>query len=560
MRLSIAILALAIVPAGTAQEARWTRIGSYGIQAGLAGPAGGAAADVAFATDGRTLTVRASDGRTLLSTDGGESWQADDGFRQLINLSPEGGFAGRDVFRHPYRAGVLYALGGDLEVSFDDGASWTSLTGGDSSLIGAEHDSIAFDPLNPDRIYVANGYGLWRSADGGLTWYGLNENLPNFPEARFEPGARGAAPVLRSDVLGGLTYSVGLGAWRRAPLETGPIKQEGRSPAIWRHPENPNVYVVAAGGSSGARLFRSLDAGASWDDLTSDLPAGELTAVTASPETGAVYVAGTMGVYYAASDLENPAPASPWTEVTGDLPARVRDLYLETASGRLYAAAAGEGVFRRRAPDVAGRLRALNAADLSTRPNAPGGLVTLQGASVESASVGGANAPVLAATDSEAQIQIPFEAQGESVALALTTRSGKRSLQLPMEAVSPAIFVDGGAPLVLSAATGRLLDLTRPARGGDRLLILASGLGRVEPAWPTGVPAPLEDPPKPTAAVAATLNGKPLRVISASLAGGYVGAYFVEVELPIELNAGPAELQIAAAGAESNAVRIFVQP
>jgi len=91
-------------------------------------------------------------------------------------------------------------------------------------------------------------------------------------------------------------------------------------------------------------------------------------------------------------------------------------------------------------------------------------------------------------------------------------------------------------------------------------MVLASGLGRVEPAWPTGSPAPLENSPRPVAPVSATLNGQPLRVVSASLAGGYIGAYFVEVELPVTLNAGPAELQITAAGTASNAVRIFVQP
>lgn len=566
MRPTIVIWMLVILAGqlAPAQAEQWSRLGSYGIQAGLAGAAGGEAADVAFAADGRTIVVRVSSGELLTSTDGGETWTPSSGYIQLINLAREresSAGPNETVYRHPYRAGVLYALGRELKVSFDDGLTWVVLAGNGQSMIGSDQDSIAFDPLNPDRVYVANRFGLWRSSDGGLTWYGLNDRLPNFPEVRFETGPRGGAPALRSDALGGLAYSVGLGAWRRAPLETGPAADGERSSAIWQSPTNPDVFVVAAGGATGSRLFRSLDAGATWDDLTADLPDGELRAVTASSETGAVYVAGQMGVFYAASDLERPAPATPWTEVTGDLPSsEIRDLYLETASGRLYAATSGEGVFRRRAPDVAGRLRALNAADLSLRPTAPGGLVTVQGAAVESALVGRDAAPVLAATATEAQIQVPFESSGDSVSMALTTDAGMQSVRMPLQAVSPAIFIDDGLPLVLSAGTGRLLDLSRPARGGDRLLILASGLGRVEPAWPTGTPAPLENPPRPVAAVSATLNGKPLRVVTASLAGGYVGAYFVEVELPAELNAGSAELQITAAGAASNTVRIFVQP
>jgi len=566
MRTSTAIWAIALLAAAPAfaQQQEWTRLGSYGVQAGLAGVVGGQAADVAFAADGRTLVVRTSSGSLLTSPDGGETWSPAAGYVQLINLVPDTGVeaaSGERVYRHPYRAGVLYALGRELSVSADDGATWSVLAGDGQSLIGLNQNSIAFDPLSPDRIYVANSYGLWRSSDGGLTWFGLNDRLPNFPDVRFETGPRGGAPALRSEMLGGLSYSVGLGAWRRAPLETGPVADAERSPAIWQSPTNPNVFVVAAGGAVGPRLFRSLDAGATWDDLTSDLPEGDVRAVTASSETGAIYVAGGMGVFYAASDLERPAPATPWTEVTGNLPeGEIHDLYLETGSGRLYAATAGEGIFRRRAPDVAGRLRALNAADLSRRPAAPGGLVTVQGVAVESALAGDTPAPLLAASASEAQIQIPFETTGESVALALTTDNGIQSVRMPLQAVSPAIFVDDGAPLVLSAGTGRLLDLTNPARGGDRLMVLASGLGRVEPAWPTGSPAPLENAPRPVAPVSATLNGQPLRVVSAALAGGYIGAYFVEVELPVTLNAGPAELQITAAGTASNAVRIFVQP
>ena len=568
-----ALVTLCAVSAVTtaAQEENWVSVGGYGIGAGLAGPAGGVVEDVSFSVDGRTLLVLTSSGKTWASVDGGEAWAAaPEEVGPLVSVPAESDVAapepGARVVRHPYRGGVLFALGRDLYLSPDDGESWISLTAGESPLIGVGQLSIAFDPFEADRIYVANAFGLWRSSDGGITWYGLNERLPNFPNVRFEPGPRGAPPRLASPQIGVAELAIGFGRWRRAPIDattTSAIPPDfpGEAAGAWVDPANPDIALVVTAESTGSRIFRTLNGGGLWDDLTADLPAGAVRAVTASGETGAIYAAVDAGVYYAAADLRNPAPPTGWTSVTGSLPsALIDDLYLEPASGRLYAAVSGYGVFRRRAPDVLGRLRALNAADLSTRPLAPGGLVTVQGAAVGAARVEGAPAPVLASSATEAQIQIPFRTTGSEVQLELTTADGDHQLSLPFQQVSPAIFVDRGEPLVLSAETGRLLDLTRPARGGDRLLILATGLGQVTPLWPAGLPAPLENPPSTVAAVGAKLNGEPLRVISSALAGGYVGAYLVELELPVSLNAGFAELELEAGGRTSNAVRLFVSP
>jgi uncharacterized protein (TIGR03437 family) len=238
----------------------------------------------------------------------------------------------------------------------------------------------------------------------------------------------------------------------------------------------------------------------------------------------------------------------------------VGDLRLDDRTGRLYAALEGYGVYETRAPGVTDRLRLLNAADLTQRPGAPGGLLTVQGAAVTSARVNGLNAPVLAATPTESQIQAPYQARGREVTVELAYTGGAAALRYPFDDVSPAIFVDRGEPFVMDAASGQVLDLSNPARAGARLLILAAGLGQVRPPWPAGVAAPVENPPVAEAQVSAYLDGAPLRVISATLAGGYIGAYLVEVELPMMLSAGSAELQIEAAGRTSNAVRLFLEP
>ncbi len=105
-----------------------------------------------------------------------------------------------------------------------------------------------------------------------------------------------------------------------------------------------------------------------------------------------------------------------------------------------------------------------------------------------------------------------------------------------------------------------MLDASKPAHAGARLQILATGLGRVTPDWPTGLAAPLNDPPHVAATVRAYLDGAPVDVTQATLAPGYVGFYLIEIQLPRLTNTGPAELYLEAEGQQSNRVRLYIQP
>ena len=88
---------------------------------------------------------------------------------------------------------------------------------------------------------------------------------------------------------------------------------------------------------------------------------------------------------------------------------------------------------------------------------------------------------------------------------------------------------------------------------------LATGLGLVTPDWPTGLAAPLANPPRVVAPVRAYLDGAPVEVSQATLAPGYVGFYLVEIQLPRITNAGSSDLVIEAEGQQSNHVRLYLQ-
>jgi uncharacterized protein (TIGR03437 family) len=206
----------------------------------------------------------------------------------------------------------------------------------------------------------------------------------------------------------------------------------------------------------------------------------------------------------------------------------------------------------------------VNAADFTARAAAPGSMVTVIGGRVGRAQSGELNFPILDASDAESQIQVPFEAvasSGSSIPLALDSAGRQFTFGLPFQPVSPAIFVDhSGAPMLLDADSGMMFDARNTARSGARIQILTTGLGKVSPNWPTGMAAPLQQPPAVVATMTAYLDRAPVEVQSATLAPGYVGMYLVEIRLPAIVNAGPSELYITADGQESNRVRIQIEP
>src|SRR4029077_2988058 len=132
--------------------------------------------------------------------------------------------------------------------------------------------------------------------------------------------------------------------------------------------------------------------------------------VTADRTTGAVYIATERGVCMAFEDLVNAAPAATWLPLGEGLPeGPATDAKLDPSGNQLYVAIEGYGVYASPAPHRFRDVRLLNAADLSIRPAAPGSLLSVLGANVRSARVGGSAAPVLAAGDTKSEIQIPFE-------------------------------------------------------------------------------------------------------------------------------------------------------
>ena len=145
-------------------------------------------------TDPASVTAAISTGGVYRTTDGGKTWQASNqgircDFLPEDQRYPEFGQCVHKVARHPSRPDRLFLQNhGGVYRSDDGGGSWTSIADGLPSDFGFP---VVVHPHEPDTVYVfplGGGDGrfppdgrarVWRSRDAGETWQELGEGLPD---------------------------------------------------------------------------------------------------------------------------------------------------------------------------------------------------------------------------------------------------------------------------------------------------------------------------------------------------------------------------------------------
>lgn len=607
----------------TPANVEWRRVGNSAIEAALPSVATGTISRVWYSPDGGTLyaaTIPAGAGAPRIwETSDFESWtrssltRLPERLADRMDATPE---SGAYVVRANGRAGRWYALGRFAYRSDDDGRGWTNLTGyRDQSILGDRLRDIATSPRDSDEIVLAGDFGVWRSMDGGATWSGLNEGLPNLPAVRILglPNGYRAARVLANNGLElewlpgeragwrissqatltkevflksqvgnrwstTITAAVDRNEWIYAGAQDGRLfvssdrglnwqtytfADSGPVRALFVHPRDWRSAIAVTQN----RVLRTSNGGQFWDDISAGVGVNDLRGVAVDAASGAIYLASAKGVFYGFTDLQNLTAAPRWQRLAGSpADAAVLDVQLDEAGNQLFVLSEGYGLYATMAPHRLRDLAVVNAADFSSREAAPGGLLSILGGRFETVRTAGLTVPVLGRSDSETQIQVPFEVQGEILSLNLEAAGISRQFGVPLARLSPAIFIDrDGAPLLLDADSGVAVDASNPAKSGARIQILATGLGAVDPPWPSGVAAPGDNAspngiPKVVAPVAVFVDRDPVSVTRATLAPGYVGFYLIEVQLPKLVNAGPAELYLSVGDKPSNRVTLYLAP
>lgn len=584
------------------QTTGWHRVGGTSVAEGLAGPAGGPVNQVWFSASGDRLLARTDSGRVFETANADASavaWNlntTDAPPRPHAStpgeLTPEAGAQVESA------GGRMYAAGrSDVFISDDGGLTWASVTSSNGqSILGGGFTSLAISPTNPQEVIVANAFGLWRSADGGVSWRSLNEGFPNMPVRKLADRrtillAAGATAELTAgnwasssqrdpEIALRTQFSATAGSGVTAAAQTSTVSYAGTADGrllasrdngatwsdvhhvangmvnrIWADPTQPELALASVGG----HLMRTLNGGGFWDDVSGPLPDPNINGIAADRQTDHVWIATGRGVFEARVPLNSAALASPqWRSAGSGLPAAAAwDVRLNN-DNTLEVALDGYGVYETDQAQHSG-VHVANGADLSDRAAAPGSLISVVGAQVTGAQSGGARWPVLAASPDSSQLQVPFETTPGALTLAIEASGSSFTAPVRVKDTSPAIFVDGdGSPLVLDSASGLVLDPRSPVHPGSLVQIMATGLGRVNPDWPTGIPAPSDEPPAVRGSVTAFLDGAPLEVTRATLAPGYVGYYVVELKIPTTVAAGVRELRLVMNGEQSNPVKVYL--
>ena len=512
------------------------------------------------------------------SDDSGKNWENLTAFHGLSIV----GDKLRDLAISPSNEDEIVVAGSaGIFRSLDGGRSWSSLNENLPNLPAARFRNLPEGPLGA-QVELPGAFVIeWQPGERQAWRPAYNaEAAGEVVYRQLLSQTRGAA-VTSIDIVQTYVYT-GMGDGRiivssDSGINWQPERRIGQSGAVtafWVNPDDPRVAlaVLAAHphGPEGIppRILHTIDGGLSWDDISANLPDVTVHGVTADPSGNAIYVATDQGVFFVRTNLNVLSVATPsWVSLAGLPPGLsntpATDVKLDSGAIQLWVALEGYGVYQTMAPHRAGDPRLITSAGLIARAAAPGTLFSVEGARVNSANAGGLPVPVLFANDSGSQIQIPFEMRGDSVALAIDGPGGARTLpSLPLVSAAPAIQLDpsDGAPLLLDADNGVLLDAMHPAHSHARVQILATGLGQVQPAWPTGLPAPPDTPHTVAAPVRVLLDRNPVQVTRAILAPNYVGMYLVEIEIPNIVNYGPAELYMEVDGQPSNRVRVYIEP
>lgn len=206
---------------------------------------------------------------------------------------------------------------------------------------------LVMDPTDPRTLY-AGTTRLYRTTDGADTWSAISPQfsgpLSAIGVARGQPRAStlyaGVAnpqtgTELRVSTDGGATWTN-----RSSGLPNRFITN------ISVDASDANVAYVSFSGFGAAtpplagHVYRTADAGATWQDLSGNLPDAPVNGLALDSANGIVYIATDLGVYRA------PAGSSTWTAQVAGLPhVIVQDIALNRDGTRLFAFSMGRGAF-----------------------------------------------------------------------------------------------------------------------------------------------------------------------------------------------------------------------
>jgi photosystem II stability/assembly factor-like uncharacterized protein len=312
--------------------------------------------------------------KLLRTSDGGASWERfrDQGAGGLLHVdqhaitfnpaNPDEIFNGNDgglykisqngtlVEKVDYGMSITQFIGGGLhptnvDMLFggtqDNGTLYSTSSRDFDQILYADGGYGAVNPDKPNIMWATQQYGrLFRSEDHGRTWYRINGDLPNDQSLFYMPFALDKKnPETLYYVTRSVYKTTNEGKnWERMKRNLFPATDGAVNliSAISIAPYDSDI--ILCGGSRGAGVAISFDAGDTWDIRSESLPVSNCSSVR-SFKAGEIYA--TFSYFGVPSVWYSNDTAQTWTNISGNLPETTvsdvwkhgNDLFLATSIG-----------------------------------------------------------------------------------------------------------------------------------------------------------------------------------------------------------------------------------
>lgn len=341
----------------------------------------------------------AQDNSTMRTTTGGlDDWSiinGGDGFQPLVNKD---------------NTNTIYALSqrGNLRRSTNDAASFqTILNGVDPTDRNNWDTPIAFDPQDNDIVYYGT-QRVYRSINGGTNWTAISNDLTNGATTgnlAFGTLTSISVSPLDGDVI--YTGSDDGNIWRTTNGGATWENISGALPDFWvtkvlASRILPNyVFATFSGyrfGEDDGHVFMSDDFGATWTDISNDLPDIPVNDIEETEFN--VIIATDVGAFVQST-------VDTWIPLGNNLPpVVVNDLHYDQASGFLYAGTYGRSSYKIDAnSDILSVPESSNGLSFAMYPNPTNDIFT-----ISNADFSGGEVRIL---NQLGQVQRSFKMQGE---------------------------------------------------------------------------------------------------------------------------------------------------
>jgi uncharacterized protein (TIGR03437 family) len=209
----------------------------------------------------------------------------------------------------------------------------------------------------------------------------------------------------------------------------------------------------------------------------------------------------------------------------------------------------------------------------------PGSLATIAGTNLATSTTGSAGAPlpltyaeatvsvnmkaapILYASPSQINFQVPWEtAVGNASVTVTVDGTTSAAATVPVTAAAPGLFFNSSGAAIAQNHDFSLNTPANPAHAGSYLIAYLTGSGPVTPAIADGAATPSTGLVQPTSTISVSIGGAPATVLGSALTPGFVSLLQLNITVPSGLAAGSYPMVVTIGGQVSNTATVSIAP